>query len=162
MDVVPPGQDDWAQLREAVLERDDCECQFCGLGNAAHQQEFDQELHAHHLLPRQEGGRDHKENLLTVCLRCHRTIEVVTVRAVTARVEAVRTVVGEMRAHAQADRERVCARSSVPEIRAELVPWWRQERFSEWERTLYALGRVEALTLWADEVADALRPSDEK
>ena len=66
----------WGRARELTLERDGYACRFCGLTNEAHKDEYDGEgLHAHHVLPEKDGGTDHPDNLLTVCQRCHATLE---------------------------------------------------------------------------------------
>jgi len=69
-------------LGEAVLDRDDYECRFCGMTNAEHEDEHDQGLHAHHVIPRSDGGEDTLSNLLTVCTSCHRTLEQTHAKAV--------------------------------------------------------------------------------
>lgn len=46
--------------------RRDRVCQVCGR---------EEHLHAHHIVPRSEGGPDTKQNLVAVCKYCHPTIE---------------------------------------------------------------------------------------
>jgi len=56
---------DWANIREAVLRRDDYKCKECGkLCRSA-------EADVHHLLPRSAGGPDEPSNLVTLCDGCH-------------------------------------------------------------------------------------------
>ncbi|MGM0369550.1 MAG: RNA-guided endonuclease IscB [Bacillota bacterium] len=50
-------------LRKATLKRDDYTCQLCGV--------TDTMLHAHHIMPRRDGGRDSIYNLITLCADCH-------------------------------------------------------------------------------------------
>ena len=72
----------WQQAREDTLDRDDYECQFCGMTNDEHEAEHDRGLNAHHILKDREGGRDHPENLITVCEDCHNTLEQTHARAI--------------------------------------------------------------------------------
>lgn len=52
-------------LRQAVYDRDNHRCRICG---------DDYKLVPHHLVPRRKGGKDTKENIITVCELCHLTI----------------------------------------------------------------------------------------
>lgn len=63
------------QKRETVLERDDRRCQFCGVTEEQHKDERGRSLDVHHIIPRRAGGSDRPENLLPVCVECHRTLE---------------------------------------------------------------------------------------
>jgi len=65
----------WEATRKQVLDRDGHACRFCDMTEKEHQEKHDQGLHAHHVLPRNAGGRDVHENLITVCISCHQTIE---------------------------------------------------------------------------------------
>jgi ATP-dependent DNA helicase RecQ len=56
---------DWANIREAVLRRDNYKCVECG--TPCHSAEAD----VHHLLPRSAGGTDEPSNLVTLCDGCH-------------------------------------------------------------------------------------------
>lgn len=52
-----------AKIRQAVLERDNHQCQACGTTNG---------LHLHHWSSfRSLGGVHESENLITVCFKCH-------------------------------------------------------------------------------------------
>lgn len=51
------------KTRQAVLDRDNNQCQACGTNNG---------LQLHHLIYRSQGGGHDKENLITLCLRCHK------------------------------------------------------------------------------------------
>lgn len=55
----------YSGIRQKVLERDKYTCQICGSVS-------DTKLHIHHILKRVEGGTDHLDNLLTVCVGCHK------------------------------------------------------------------------------------------
>lgn len=62
----PPGalsERMWRKLREEVLARDGYACTSCGTA---------EDLEAHHIVPRSEGGPDVIENLTTLCGDCHR------------------------------------------------------------------------------------------
>ncbi len=53
-------------LRLATLIRDQFTCQCCHAKNLS--------LHAHHIIWREDGGKDSIYNLITVCQKCHRKI----------------------------------------------------------------------------------------
>jgi len=59
---------DWDERRRTVYARDDYTCQQCGARGGPH---GDVELHAHHVVPRSEGGSHAVENLRTLCVDCH-------------------------------------------------------------------------------------------
>lgn len=56
---------EWLNLQRQVFERDNFKCRNCN-GKSK-----DFELHAHHIEPRSEGGKDLLENLVTLCKKCH-------------------------------------------------------------------------------------------
>ena len=56
---------DWANIREAVLRRDNYKCRECGKPCRS------AEADVHHLLPRSTGGPDEPSNLVTLCDGCH-------------------------------------------------------------------------------------------
>lgn len=74
-------------LRYAVYERDHYTCQDCGLegkpGYAA------KDLQANHIKPVKEGGKHELDNLITVCLICHKKrdkhLQVAGIREAIAR-----------------------------------------------------------------------------
>lgn len=70
--------DEWAMARETALERDEFECQFCGMAESIHYKVYDAGLQVHHIVPRRFGGTHAPENLITVCRSCHGTVESVT------------------------------------------------------------------------------------
>jgi 5-methylcytosine-specific restriction endonuclease McrA len=55
----------YESLRKQVLRRDGWRCQSCGTMS---------NLEVHHKEFRSHCGQDSKENLITLCGRCHRTI----------------------------------------------------------------------------------------
>lgn len=61
----------WDAIRARVLERDGSRCSVGRLlgGACSHT------LHVHHLIPRDEGGTDEDENLLTACAVHHPMLE---------------------------------------------------------------------------------------
>lgn len=60
--------DDWDQRRKKTYRRDGYECQRCG-AKGGHM--GDTELHAHHKLPKSQGGSHSLDNLETICKECH-------------------------------------------------------------------------------------------
>jgi predicted nucleic acid-binding Zn ribbon protein len=53
-------------IKDQVRERDGWKCFIC---------DKDTELHVHHILERESGGKNELGNLVTLCSGCHRTIE---------------------------------------------------------------------------------------
>lgn len=77
----------WSHLREAVRERDSHQCQYCGMTNEDHLEEFGQALHVHHMKPFKEFGyipgenenyqqANSLDNLITLCIVHHKKAEV--------------------------------------------------------------------------------------
>lgn len=62
---------DWDQRRKAVYQRDGYQCQNCGSAGGP---KGNTELHAHHIVPKAQGGTHQKSNLITVCKNCHNSI----------------------------------------------------------------------------------------
>jgi len=56
-------REEYEALRRRVLERDGWRCQSCGSQS---------DLQVHHLKPRSQLGHDALENLITLCVGCHR------------------------------------------------------------------------------------------
>lgn len=54
--------DNWKELRQEVLVRDKNTCRKCGK-NPSKQ--------IHHIIPLRDGGENKKENLITLCKKCH-------------------------------------------------------------------------------------------
>ena len=57
----------WQQIRQQVLERDNYICKECGQSLKS--------LEVHHKLPKRKGGLDILDNLISLCRKCHKTIE---------------------------------------------------------------------------------------
>ena len=82
--VYHPGEDsfydspEWRKLRRACLYRDRYICQRCNRRFKA------EDLSAHHLTPRLEGGPDDLTNLITLCVPCHDFVEVADLRTAAA------------------------------------------------------------------------------
>lgn len=56
-------RDEFLAVRTAVLKRDNYTCVNSGRTGG--------ELHVHHIVPRNEGGTNNLDNLVTLCERCH-------------------------------------------------------------------------------------------
>ena len=53
----------WSHLIRWVFNADEWTCAGCQREGIA--------LQAHHILPRSQGGKDHEQNLISLCPRCH-------------------------------------------------------------------------------------------
>jgi len=53
----------YQNIRTYVLHRDKYTCQLCGKKNTQFQ--------LHHIMPRSQNGKDHPDNLITLCSDCH-------------------------------------------------------------------------------------------
>jgi hypothetical protein len=66
---------EWQELRSQALERDDYECQSCGITEVEHQEEFGTGLNVHHVTDiadfEDPDNADTLENLETLCAKCH-------------------------------------------------------------------------------------------
>jgi hypothetical protein len=58
----------WRAVRGAILRRDHFKCYRCEDGNRRN-------LTVHHIIPREEGGNEEHENLITLCKACHDLVE---------------------------------------------------------------------------------------
>lgn len=77
----------WNEQREKALERDDNECQECGMSMGDHIRHYSEQLHVHHKKPRREfvdiddpsveelRKSNKLSNLVTLCKSCHRKME---------------------------------------------------------------------------------------
>lgn len=74
---------DWECRRKKVYQRDNYTCQNCGATGGPH---GNTELHAHHVVPKSEGGSNQLKNLQTLCRDCHNAIHYESKVAPTARI----------------------------------------------------------------------------
>jgi 5-methylcytosine-specific restriction endonuclease McrA len=77
----------WREKRTEALKRDSKECQECGMSQDEHYQNYNQDLHIHHKVPRREIIDENNptvgqfevanslDNLVTLCKSCHRKLE---------------------------------------------------------------------------------------
>mgnify|MGYP006273224951 FL=1 len=69
----------WETQRRKALDRDDHECQHCGLTNDEHLAQWDHGLHVHHRTKRRKFDdyreANRLENLVSLCRSCHLEIE---------------------------------------------------------------------------------------
>lgn len=69
----------WREQRRKARERDDCECQVCGMGDEEHRERWGQALEVHHIT--RFGDFDDSEqanqldNLVTLCRKHHALVE---------------------------------------------------------------------------------------
>ena len=68
--------DDWEEIRQLVLKRDNFQCQECGKKQIA----FLIRLHIHHKNPFLISGDNSLENLITLCAKCHRKVEMILMK----------------------------------------------------------------------------------
>ena len=54
-------------IKKSVLERDEYKCKVCECQN--------ERLEVHHILRRKLGGTNDSDNLITLCVDCHRAID---------------------------------------------------------------------------------------
>lgn len=57
----------WEQMRKKILKRDNYRCQNCCIRGS--------NLDVHHIIPRDQGGLDSLQNLVTLCRKCHKITE---------------------------------------------------------------------------------------
>jgi 5-methylcytosine-specific restriction endonuclease McrA len=66
---------DWHEQRRTTIERDNCECQDCGLTREAHYEKYEEDLHVHHIQPFRTFDdavdANQLDNLTTLCKQCH-------------------------------------------------------------------------------------------
>ena len=65
--------DSWDEIRARVLERDGNRCTVGWLLGGR----CSRHLHTHHIVPRDLGGTDDDDNLLTACARHHPMVEAI-------------------------------------------------------------------------------------
>lgn len=69
--MVDGYPNDWNSRRKKVYKRDNYICQNCGKKGGSN---GSAELHAHHIVPKSNGGSHELSNLQTVCSGCHDAI----------------------------------------------------------------------------------------
>ena len=62
---------DWQKQRRLALKRDNHTCQKCGVK----QEDLRCELTVHHKTPYHDGGTNELDNLITLCISCHFSVE---------------------------------------------------------------------------------------
>ena len=65
-ELRPTGAHVPGRLKQQALRRDDYRCCRCGHGDRDHTEN----LTARHVVSRDDGGRDHLDNLVTMCRYC--------------------------------------------------------------------------------------------
>ena len=78
----------WDKIREKVLERDNYQCRFCEKTDSDHREEYGAGLDVHHIIPKNDGGKDKLQNLAALCRSCHSTLETLHGQAMAEIVEA--------------------------------------------------------------------------
>lgn len=68
MDGTDNSTESGSEIRERVLERDEYECLYCGVGEPV------ATVDVHHIVPAECNGSDDLDNLLTLCLRCQNSL----------------------------------------------------------------------------------------
>jgi len=80
-DEEPYYGPDWEEQAEEIRERDNYECQNCGMTNAEHTKEYESKLNVHHIKKARNFNNyqtaNSRENLITLCNSCHTKIGVV-------------------------------------------------------------------------------------
>jgi len=62
----------WKKQSAKVFKRDNYQCQLCGAMNGNGKTV---KLHAHHIIPWRVSHNDKKNNLITLCNKCHKKVE---------------------------------------------------------------------------------------
>jgi len=149
-------RDGWDATRRRVLDRDGRTCRFCGTTDGEHREEHDTGLHVHHVVPRDDGGTDDPDNLLTVCIRCHRTLEETHSKAlkeldrnsVNRAVALVRMHLAEARSECSVLwSEELPRLSNLPAIEGRDLPGCTyspvsNDALTDREKACYILGRI--------------------
>jgi group II intron reverse transcriptase/maturase len=60
---LPPSALTWTKQRARAMRRDKGTCQHCGIDCKT--------MDVHHIIPREQGGTDDLDNLITLCRECH-------------------------------------------------------------------------------------------
>lgn len=73
--VVGYRGSDWNAARQAALERDNYTCQMCGITEQDSLSKYGIPLHVHHIDPYRNGHNNDQDNLTSLCVSCHGTVE---------------------------------------------------------------------------------------
>lgn len=65
----------WNDIRESVIERDGYKCDECGISRIEHIEKYEKDFHVHHIQSIVDGGTHNIDNLITLCIVCHPTVE---------------------------------------------------------------------------------------
>lgn len=68
LDNILPEKQKWLKYRVMVLDRDNFTCKYCGRNPRDHEGVV---LHVDHKIPRNKGGNDCIDNLITSCSECN-------------------------------------------------------------------------------------------
>ena len=63
---------DWNHIRNRILKRDHYTCQYCIKKDQTTIPISRSKLEVHHIIPRCQGGSDLDDNLITLCIECHK------------------------------------------------------------------------------------------
>lgn len=78
-DTVTAYQNGWEEIRDEVVDRDGNQCVLCCISNKESINRYGVGLHVHHIRPARDfddvQDSHKKENLVTLCVSCHRSIE---------------------------------------------------------------------------------------
>jgi hypothetical protein len=78
-DVVSTYGPNWNSQRRCALQRDNHECQDCGLSREQHYEQYGTDLEVHHITPirtfEDTEDANELENLVTLCTECHMSRE---------------------------------------------------------------------------------------
>jgi hypothetical protein len=83
------------KAKREAKQRDDYTCQFCGMTEEEHKSEYGRGIEAHHIIKQRKGGKDHPDNLITVCQECHKTLEKTQANAISQIQENILSIVEE-------------------------------------------------------------------
>lgn len=74
--------DEWSQLKQKALERDNHECVNCGSQT---------QVEAHHIVPKENGGKDKLSNVASLCIDCHKKTHAMKVKNNAGSIDARHT-----------------------------------------------------------------------
>lgn len=102
--------------RREVFEQKGHECLFCGVTGEQHEQEYGRDLDVHHVIPKRKGGSNDPDNLIPVCIGCHKTLEATQGKALGRIAD---DEMGE-RKRAEMERENKRLKERVDELKREV------------------------------------------